>query len=93
MKCLEQRKVTEIENNNFVKLITLFLQNMQAQKEINVKIRYFQKIKSNEFIFPAVTETDMNISSSQLEICDLLREKGPTAVKRRFKTQLTAFSL
>ena len=26
-------------------------------------------------------------------ICDLLREKGPTAVKRRFKTQLTAFSL
>ena len=23
--------------------------------------------------------------------CDLLREKGPTAVKRRFKTQLTAF--
>ena len=24
-------------------------------------------------------------------ICDLLREKGPTAVKRRFKTQLTAF--
>ena len=25
--------------------------------------------------------------------CDLLREKGPTAVKRRFKTQLTAFSL
>ena len=26
-------------------------------------------------------------------ICDLLREKEPTAVKRRFKTQLTAFSL
>ena len=25
--------------------------------------------------------------------CDLLREKGPNAVKRRFKTQLTAFSL
>ena len=25
--------------------------------------------------------------------CDLLREKGPTAIKRRFKTQLTAFSL
>ena len=24
-------------------------------------------------------------------ICDLLREKGPTAVKRRFKTQLTGF--
>ena len=24
-------------------------------------------------------------------ICDLLREKGQTAVKRRFKTQLTAF--
>ena len=24
-------------------------------------------------------------------ICDLLREKGPTAVKRRFKMQLTAF--
>ena len=65
---MEQRKVTEIENHNFVKLITLFLQNMLAQKEINVKIRYFQKIKSNEFIFPAVTETDMSISSSQLEI-------------------------
>ena len=28
-----------------------------------------------------------------LFICDLLREKGPAAVKRRFKTQLTAFSL
>ena len=27
------------------------------------------------------------------DICDLLREKGPTAVKRRFKMQLTAFSL
>ena len=27
------------------------------------------------------------------DICDLLREKGPTAVKRRFKTQLTAFAL
>ena len=26
-----------------------------------------------------------------MTICDLLREKGPTAVKRRFKTQLTAF--
>ena len=26
-------------------------------------------------------------------ICDLLREKGPTAVKHRFKTQLTAFSV
>ena len=26
-------------------------------------------------------------------ICDLLREKGPTAVKCRFKTQLTAFFL
>ena len=26
-------------------------------------------------------------------ICDLLREKGPTAVKRHFKTQLTTFSL
>ena len=26
-------------------------------------------------------------------ICDLLREKGPTAVKHRFKTQLTAFFL
>ena len=25
--------------------------------------------------------------------CDLLREKGQTPVKRRFKTQLTAFSL
>ena len=25
--------------------------------------------------------------------CDLLREKEPTAVKRRFKTQLTSFSL
>ena len=25
--------------------------------------------------------------------CNLLREKGPTAVKRRFKTDLTAFSL
>ena len=25
--------------------------------------------------------------------CDLLQEKGPTAAKRRFKTQLTAFSL
>ena len=24
---------------------------------------------------------------------DLMREKGPTPVKRRFKTQLTAFSL
>ena len=28
-----------------------------------------------------------------LNVCDLLREKGPTAVKRRFRTQLTAFSL
>ena len=27
------------------------------------------------------------------KICELLREKGPTAVKRRFKTQLTSFSL
>ena len=26
-------------------------------------------------------------------VCDLLREKGPIAVKRCFKTQLTAFSL
>ena len=26
-------------------------------------------------------------------ICDILREKGPTTVKRRFKRQLTAFSL
>ena len=26
-------------------------------------------------------------------ICDLLREKGPTAVKRRFKMELTAFAL
>ena len=32
-------------------------------------------------------------SAAVLIICDLLREKGPTAVKRRFKTQLTAFSL
>ena len=29
----------------------------------------------------------------QLNTCDLLREKGPTAVKRCFKMQLTAFSL
>ena len=28
-----------------------------------------------------------------LLICDLLREKGPTAIKPRFKTQLDAFSL
>ena len=27
------------------------------------------------------------------QICDLLREEGPTAVERRFKTQLTTFSL
>ena len=30
---------------------------------------------------------------STISICHLLREKGPTAVKRRFKTQLDAFSL
>ena len=29
----------------------------------------------------------------QLNTCDLLREKGPTAVKRCFKMQLTAFCL
>ena len=28
-----------------------------------------------------------------LPICDLLREKGPTAIKRRFKTQLNAISI
>ena len=28
-----------------------------------------------------------------LKKCDLLREKGPTAVKHRFKLHLTAFSL
>ena len=27
------------------------------------------------------------------KICDLLQEKGPTAAKRCFKTQLTTFSL
>ena len=35
-----------------------------------------------------------NISTDQqatFTICDLLREKGPTAVKCRFKTQLNAF--
>ena len=26
-----------------------------------------------------------------MQICDLLREKGPTAIKRRFETQLNAF--
>ena len=31
------------------------------------------------------------VMSLSFIICDLLREKGPTAVKRRFKTQLTAF--
>ena len=32
-------------------------------------------------------------SDSTDSICDVFREKGPTAVKRRFKTQLTALSL
>ena len=31
------------------------------------------------------------VSIHSITICDLLREKGPTAVKRRFKTQFTAF--
>ena len=31
--------------------------------------------------------------NKRLNIFDLLREKGSTAVKRRFKRQLTAFSL
>ena len=26
-----------------------------------------------------------------MQICDLLREKGPTAIKHRFETQLNAF--
>ena len=26
-----------------------------------------------------------------MQICDLLREKGPTAIKQRFETQLNAF--
>ena len=30
---------------------------------------------------------------TSFHICDLLREKGPTAIKRRFKMQLTMFSL
>ena len=32
-------KITKIEMDSFEKLRTLFLQNMLAQKEINVKIR------------------------------------------------------
>ena len=36
---------------------------------------------------------EKTVTAVTMSICDLLREKGPTAVKRRFKTQLTAFSL
>ena len=34
-----------------------------------------------------------NVEFIAKNICDLLREKGQTAVKRRFKAQLTAFAL
>ena len=34
-----------------------------------------------------------DLNGEEIIICNLLREKGPTAAKRRFKTQLTAFAL
>ena len=45
-----------------------------------------------KFRNPVMHETP-NCRLLFLVICDLLGEKGPTAVKRRFKTQSTAFSL
>ena len=56
--------------------------------ELNQKaICYTKETTSHEDDFDI--ESNYNIADK----CDLLWEKGPTAVKRRFKTQLTAFSL
>ena len=52
-----------------------------------IYIRSFSYVKDADFqkILQSRTIDD--------NIYDLLREKGPTAVKCRFKTQLTVFSL
>ena len=54
----------------------------------------FDKSSSiKQTIYQKLLNSNGNTFCFILHICDLLREKGPTAVKRRFKTQLTAFAL
>ena len=50
----------------------------------------FEQIPNIVLVFLLLT---LNKSVSAGKICDLLREKGPTAIKRRFKTQLNTFSI
>ena len=44
------------------------------------------------FLLPEFDNSSPSVTRDK-HICDLLREKGPTAIKRRFKMQLTTFSL